>query len=86
VKGSNGGFWHWWVSGLALSSVDACFSSSNVHSVDFASFLSQQAALSTWFMGFTCAQPSFCTLALARFSILFGGNFYSARKFSNTVV
>ena len=38
LKGSNGGFRHWQVSGLAVSSVAACFSSPNVHSVNFASF------------------------------------------------
>jgi len=36
VKGSNGGFRHWPVSGLAISSVAACFSNPNVHSVYFA--------------------------------------------------
>ena len=36
VKGSNGGFRHWQVSGLAVSIVAACFSSPNVHSVDCA--------------------------------------------------
>jgi len=35
VKGSNGGFWHWIVSGLAIISVAA---SPNFHSVDLASF------------------------------------------------
>ena len=38
VKGSNGDFWHWQVSGLAISCLAAFFSSSNVDSVDFASF------------------------------------------------
>ena len=33
-----GGFRYWQVSGLAISSVAACFSSANIHSVDFASF------------------------------------------------
>jgi len=36
MKGLNGGFWHWQVSGLILSSIVACFSSPDVHSVDFA--------------------------------------------------
>ena len=36
VKGSNGGFRHWQVSGLTISSVAACFSSPIVHSVDYA--------------------------------------------------
>ena len=40
MKGSNGSFWHWWVLGLAISSVAACFSSPNIHSVDFALFKS----------------------------------------------
>jgi len=38
VKGLNGGFRHWQVSGLAISSVAACFSIPNIHGVDFASF------------------------------------------------
>ena len=38
VKGSNGGFWNWQVSGLAISSVAANFSSLNKNSVDFALF------------------------------------------------
>ena len=38
VKHQNGGSRHWQVPGLAISSVAACFSSSNVHSVDFASY------------------------------------------------
>ena len=38
MKGLNGGFKHWRVSGLAISSVAACFGSPNVYSVDFALF------------------------------------------------
>ena len=38
MKGSIDSFWHWQVSGLAISSVAACFGSPNIHSVDIASF------------------------------------------------
>jgi len=38
LKGSNGSFRHWQVSGLTISRIAACFSCPNVHSVDCASF------------------------------------------------
>jgi len=33
LEGLNSGYWHWWVSGLAIPSIAACFSCPNVHTV-----------------------------------------------------
>jgi len=59
------------VSGLAISSIAACFSSPNIHSVDFASFqpLGANTALPSWFLGFIRALPSLYALTFAHHSI-----------------
>ena len=61
MKGSNGGFKHWQVSGLAISS---CFSSADVHSVDCASFqpLRSMDNPSRLVFGFSSALPQFLTM------------------------
>jgi len=52
VKGSNGGFRHWQVFGLAISSVAASLSSPNVHTVDCASFQALKSQHSPLQVGF----------------------------------
>ena len=53
------------------SSFAAGSNSPNVHNVDFATFypLRSEHSQPSWFFGFTCTQPPFCTLAFARHSI-----------------
>ena len=114
VKSLIGGLWHWWVCELAISSVAACFSSPNIHRVDFAIFLplrSQHSPFNLVFRLYSCPTPIltliFACLSirphlpnvsihdttslvqLARFPILFGGNFHKQQsvlgKLSNTV-
>ena len=60
VSGTGG-----YTSGLAISV--NCFSSPNVHNVDFASFqpLRSQQSPSKLVLGFTHALPPFCTLTFA---------------------
>ena len=83
MKGSNGGFWHWWLSGLAISIVAACFSSQNIHSVGKALFQLLRS-LPSWFWALLVSHhplnvsipDTASRFQLARFSILFGMKFY----------
>ena len=70
MEGWNGGFRHWQVSGLAISSIAACFSSPSIRSVDFASFqpLKRQHSPSRLVCGFHSC-PNFCTITFAHHSI-----------------
>jgi len=72
VKGLNGGFRHWQVSGVAISSVAACFSSQNIQSVDFASFQPSRSQHNPFRLVFglhlcptTTCLPPFCTISFA---------------------
>jgi len=72
VNGPNDSFWHWKVSGLAIFSVAACFSSRNIHSVDFLLHFSYQrasTAMPSCFLVFNRALPPFYALAFACHSI-----------------
>ena len=68
VKDSNGGFWHWWVSGLAISSSFAV-QMFKVLILIYFSHWGASTAHPGWFLGFTHAVPLFCTLKLAHHSI-----------------
>ena len=71
MKGLNGSFWHWQVSGMAISSVAACINSPNIHSIDCTSFqlLRSQHSPSKLILGFTRTLPLFCALTSAYCSI-----------------